>query len=148
MIKRAYGGWQRRNSMALHREENNVPLMQSPKWKWRNPRMIEDWTRKIATEGLVWPLREGREIWGADGAFASIRWRREYVRASFRAISQWISVILYGLQTIGTPRGVPKAWKAHAALSEPMTENKQIYCFICSTFLYLVVLWALWASVL
>ncbi len=29
--------------------------------------------RKTATEGLIWPLREGREIQGADGAFASIR---------------------------------------------------------------------------
>ncbi len=72
---------------------------------------IENWARKTATEGLVWPLREGREIWGADGAFASIIWRREYTRGSFRAISQWIGVILYGLQTIGTPGAFPKREK-------------------------------------
>ncbi len=29
--------------------------------------------RKNATEGLIWPLREGREIWGVDGVFASIK---------------------------------------------------------------------------
>ncbi len=35
-MKRVHGGWQRRNSMALHREENKVPLRQSPKCKWIN----------------------------------------------------------------------------------------------------------------
>ncbi len=33
-MKRAHGGWQRQNSMALHREENKVPLRQSPKCRW------------------------------------------------------------------------------------------------------------------
>ncbi len=57
-----------------------------------------------------------REIWGADGAFASVSWRR-------RAISQWIGMILYGFQTIGMPRGVPEAWKLTQRLV-PYSENK------------------------
>ncbi len=32
-MNHAHGGWQRRNSMALHHEENKVPLRQSPKCK-------------------------------------------------------------------------------------------------------------------
>ncbi len=36
-------------------------------------KLFEYRARKSATEGLIWPLCEGREICGADGAFASIR---------------------------------------------------------------------------
>ncbi len=38
------------------------------------------WARKSQNRRAVWLLREGREIWGVDGAFASISWRRECVR--------------------------------------------------------------------
>ncbi len=62
----------------------------------------------------------GREIWGADGAFASIMWRSEYVRGGFRAISQWIGVILNGLQTIGMPRGVSQSVKSSRSVSFPI----------------------------
>ncbi len=89
VIKRARGGWQRRYSMALHREENKVPLMQSSKCKWRNPQnWYKDRARKIAIEGLIWPLHEGREIWGADGAFASII-HRQSVKA-YAALNELI----------------------------------------------------------
>ncbi len=64
--------------------------------------------RNIATEGLIWPLREGREIWGADGAFPNIRRRRKNVEDGIRSISQRIGMILWGFQTIGTPRALPK----------------------------------------
>ncbi len=53
--------------------------------------------RKISTNGLIWPLREGREVWEvweADGTFASIRRRHENVEGGIRAISQLIDVIL------------------------------------------------------
>ncbi len=64
--------------------------------------------RNITTEGLIWPLREGREIWGADGAFPNIRRRRKNVEDGIRSISQGIGMILWGFQTIGTPRALPK----------------------------------------
>ncbi len=35
---------------------------------------IEIGSEESQQEGLIWPLHEGREIWGADGAFASIRY--------------------------------------------------------------------------
>ncbi len=46
---------------------------------------------------------------------SSHKMRCENIEGGFRAISQWISVILYGFQTIGTPRGVPKVCKLYAA---------------------------------
>ncbi len=55
--------------------------------------------------------------------------RRENVGGGFRAISQWIAVILYGFQTIGTPRGIPKACKLYTALSEPMKDNPNKHNF-------------------
>ncbi len=48
-MKRAHGGIQRRNSMALHREENKVPLMQSPKCKWIIAK--GSWVRNRNNEG-------------------------------------------------------------------------------------------------
>ncbi len=38
------------------------------------------WARKSQQRRAMWPLREGREIWGVDGAFASISWHRDCVR--------------------------------------------------------------------
>ncbi len=77
-MNRAHGGWQRRYSMALHREENKVPLRQSPKCRWWSQKV--SWVRNHNNEGVMWPLREGREICGVDGAFASMTWRRHCVR--------------------------------------------------------------------
>ncbi len=48
-MKRAHGGWQRRNSMALHRKENKVPLRQSPKCKWIIAK--GSWVRNRNNEG-------------------------------------------------------------------------------------------------
>ncbi len=48
-MKRAHGGWQRQNSMALHREENKVPLRQSPKCKWIIAK--GSWVRNRNNEG-------------------------------------------------------------------------------------------------
>ncbi len=36
--------------------------------------------KKSQQRRAMWPLREGREIWGVDGAFASMTWRRHCVR--------------------------------------------------------------------
>ncbi len=36
--------------------------------------------QKSKQRRVMWALREGREIWGVDGAFASMIWRRHCVR--------------------------------------------------------------------
>ncbi len=114
--------------MALHREENSSATAVCEVQMKRNPRKsIEIGPEKSQQEGLIWPLRVGREIWGADVAFTSIRRRRENVEGGISAISQLIGVILYGFQTIGTPRGVPKACKLYAASSEPMKKNSRTH---------------------
>ncbi len=43
-------------------------------------RICSYWARKSQQRRVMWPLREGREIWGVDGAFASMSWRRDCVR--------------------------------------------------------------------
>ncbi len=46
---------------------------QSPKCKWMNRvRICSYWARKSQQRRAMWPLREGREIWGVDGAFTSM----------------------------------------------------------------------------
>ncbi len=95
-MKRAHGGWQRQNSMALHREENKVPLRQSPKCRWM---IAEDKLgQKIATtKGNVtasWRQRNLRSGWRVR-QYELTTWLRQRRR---RAISQWIGVILYGFR--------------------------------------------------
>ncbi len=96
-MKRAHGGWQRRNSMALHREENKVPLRQSPKCKWIIARVVVG-SEIATTKGNVtasWRQRNLRSGWRVRqyDLTTSLRQRRR------RAISKWIGVILYGFQT-------------------------------------------------
>ncbi len=59
----------------------------------------------------VWPLREGREIWGVDGVFAGISWHREYVGAASRhQPMNWLDSIRASDNRHA--EGVPKAWRA------------------------------------
>ncbi len=38
-------------------------------------RICSYWARKSQQRRVMWPLREGREIWGVDGAFAIMSWQ-------------------------------------------------------------------------
>ncbi len=112
-MNRAHGGWQRRYSMALHREENKVPLRQSPKCRWMIAK--DKLGQKIATtKGNVtasWRQRNLRSGW---------RVRQYELTTSLRqrwrcAISQWIGVILYGFRH--RSRSGRSRCVSHAALS-------------------------------
>ncbi len=95
-MKRAHGGWQRRNSMALHPEENKVPLRQSPKCKWIIARVVG--SEIATTKGNVtasWRQRNLRSGWRVRQYDLTTSLRQRWRRA----ISQWIGVILYGFQT-------------------------------------------------
>ncbi len=70
--------WNPINRLACMRKPQTL---QSPKCTWRIRVREVIWGQKNRNRRAVWPLRKGREIWGADGAFASISWRRECVRA-------------------------------------------------------------------
>ncbi len=55
------------------------------KFHWGSRRSANGWSQKgklvqkSQQRRAMWPLREGREIWGVDGAFASMTWRRHCV---------------------------------------------------------------------
>ncbi len=107
-MKRVHGGIQRWNSMALHREENKVPLRQSPKCKWIIARVVIG-SEIATTKGDVTASWRQRNLSGwrvrQYELTTSLRQRRR------RAISQWIGVILYGLR-LGHAEGVPEAFNA------------------------------------
>ncbi len=56
------------------------------KFHWGSRRSADGWSQKgklgqkSQQRRVMWPLREGREIWGVDGAFASMTWRHHCVR--------------------------------------------------------------------
>ncbi len=108
--------------MALHREENKVPLYAVAEVQTENPCPISYILgQKNRNRRAVWPLREGREIWGVDGAFASISWRRECVRGGVAPSANELAWFYEGFRQC--PDAFPKREKLHAALSEPMIEN-------------------------
>ncbi len=127
-MKRAHGGWQRRNSMALHREENKVPLRQSPKCRWMIAK--DKLGQKIATtKGNVtasWRQRNLRSGWRIRQYELTTslhqRWRR--------ATSQWIAVILYGFRHRSRSG---RSRCGNAALSSPMKENSCAASYFCRT---------------
>ncbi len=99
--------------------------------------------RKIATEGLIWPLREGREIWGADGVFASIRRRHENVEGNIRAINQLNDVINTSFRQSAHPGAFPKhlslrsiEWTYERELRLYLFRLKQICTFQCMILQY------------
>ncbi len=82
-MNRVHGGWQRRYSMALHREENKVTLYAVTEVQTENPcPKYVILGQKIATEGQYGHFMKAEKV---DGAFIAIM---------VRAISQLIAVIL------------------------------------------------------
>ncbi len=79
------------------------------------------WARKSQQRRVMWPLREGREIWGVDGAFASMSWWRHCVRDGVAPPANELAWFYMG-SDIGHAVGVPEA--VNAALSSPMKENQ------------------------
>ncbi len=110
------------------------------KFHWGSRRSADGWSQKISwarksqQRRVMWPLREGREIWGVDGAFASISWWRDCVRDGVAPSANELAWFYKG-SDIGHARGVPKAWKAHAALSylwkRTTFKVKRGICCIC-----------------
>ncbi len=89
---------------------------QSPKCKWMNRvRICNYWARKSQQRRVMWPLREGREIWGVDGTFASISWRRDCVRDGVAPSANELAWF-YRVSDIVTQEAFPKR-EVHAALS-------------------------------
>ncbi len=82
------------------------------------------WARKSQQRRVMGPLREGREIWGVDGAFASMSWRRHCVRDGVAPPANELAWFYMG-SDIGRAVGVPDA--VNAALSSPMKMNI-IFC--------------------
>ncbi len=127
-MKRAHGGWQRRNSMALHREENKVPLRQSPKCKWIIARVVVG-SEIATTKGNVtasWRQRNLRSGWRVRqyDLTTSLRQRRRC------AISQWIAVILYGFTQWAFPmRKATQCWVTYEREQiNPTTGFSQLVC--------------------
>ncbi len=82
--------------------------MQSPKCKWRIRVREVILGQKNRNRRAVWPLREGKEIWGADGAFASISWRRECVRDSVAPSANELAWFYKGFRQSACPGAFPK----------------------------------------
>ncbi len=73
-MKREHGGWQWRKSCTPPRGEHRSTIaVAEVQMKKLSEKQSDIRARKNATEGMIWPLHEGREIWGADGTFASKR---------------------------------------------------------------------------
>ncbi len=70
----------------------------------------------------VWPLREGREIRGVDGAFASLSWRRECVRGGVVPSANELAWFYKGFRQSARPEAFPKR-ESSRSVSEPMIEN-------------------------
>ncbi len=93
-INRAHGGWQRRYSMALHREENKVPLYAVAEVQMENPcprsYLGPEKSQQKGSMATSWRQRNPRSRWRVR-QYKLTTWVRQGRR---RAISQWIGVIL------------------------------------------------------
>ncbi len=103
----------------------------------RNPRKIyQNQVRKIATwranMAASWRQRN-LSRWRVR----QYKMRRKNVKVSFRAISQWIGMILW-VSDNRMPRGVPKVCKLYAASSEPMKDNSKLHIKLVQTSKFLV----------
>ncbi len=67
--------------------------------------------QKSQQRRVMWPLREGREIWGVDGAFASMTWRRHCVRDGVAPSANELVWFYMGSDSV-TRKAVPKRKKA------------------------------------
>ncbi len=71
--------------------------------------------QKSQQRRVMWPLREGREIWGVDGAFASMNWRRHCVRDGVAPSANELAWFYMGSDSV-TQWAFPMR-KSYAALS-------------------------------
>ncbi len=114
--------------MAVDREENKVPL-----YAVANGESVSE-IRNIGPENrnrrAAWPIHEGREIWGVDGAFADISWRRECVKGGVAPSANELAWF-YRVSYIGHAGGVPKAWSS-CSISEPMKQNALLLFELCN----------------
>ncbi len=101
---------------------------QSPKCKWiicvRN--MVFG-PEKSQHRRAVWPLREGREIWGVDGVFASISWWRECVRGGVAPSANELAWFYKGFRHRSRRRRSQSVNSFSRSVSEPMIENRMPY---------------------
>ncbi len=67
--------------------------------------------QKSQQRRVIWPLREGREIWGVDGAFASMTWRRHCVRDGVAPSANELAWFYMGSDSV-TRKAFPKRKKA------------------------------------
>ncbi len=74
----------------------------------------------------IWPLREGREIWGVDGAFASINWRRECVRGGVSPSANELAWFYKGFRHRSRRRCSQSVNSFSRSISEPMIENYEL----------------------
>ncbi len=84
------------------------------KFHWGSRRSADGWSQKgklgqkSQQRRVKWPLREGREIWGVDGAFASMTWRRHCVRDGVAPSANELAWFYMGFR-LGHAVGVPDA---------------------------------------
>ncbi len=123
-MKRVHGGIQRRNSMALHREENKVPLRQSPKCKWIIARVVIG--SEIATTKGDVTASWRTDIWGVDGAFASMTWRRHCVRDGVAPSANELAWFYMGSDSV-TRKAFPMRKAKLRSVELPMKENIYYY---------------------
>ncbi len=69
----------------------------------------------------------GREIWGAGGAFASISWRREYVRGGFAPSANDLAWFYMGFRQLACPGAFSKREKLKRCLRS-LKEGTETSC--------------------
>ncbi len=65
-------------------------------------------SEKLLQEGLLWPLHEGREIWGADGTFASIKYDMRTSRAASAPSTSELAWFYTGFRQSAWPGAFPR----------------------------------------
>ncbi len=125
-MNRAHGGWQRWYSMALSPQGEQSSTVGSRRSAngWIASEICSYWARKLQQRRAMWPLREGREIWGVDGTFASMSWRRCGVRDGVAPSANELAWFYRGFRHRSRRRHSQSV--KHAALSEPLIENPLI----------------------
>ncbi len=115
--------------MAVDREENKVPL-----YAVANGESVSE-IRNIGPENrnrrAAWPIHEGREIWGVDGAFADISWRRECVKGGVAPSANelaWFYRPLHGIRH-------RKIWSSQCACRGQKVNSIPLNCVLTREFL-------------
>ncbi len=80
--------------------------------------------QKSQQRRVIWPLREGREIWGVDGAFASMTWRRHCVRDGIAPSVNELPWFYMGSDSV-TRKAFPMRKAKLRSVELPMKENWQ-----------------------